>query len=182
MDVKDAIERRRAYRGLEGGDVSDAMLKELTGAARLAPSCFNKQPWRYAFVREKGALAALQNALSDGNAWAKNAPMIIAVISKPELDCTMKDGRRYYQFDTGMATAFLILRATELGLVAHPIAGYSQRKAKEALNVPDDMEVLTLVIVGRQVPGKHEDDAEPRPERLPLEQFAYIDMYGKGLE
>jgi len=30
-----------------------------------------------------------------------------------------------------MATAFIILRATELGLVAHPIAGYNEDAVKQ---------------------------------------------------
>ena len=49
-----------------------------------------------------------------------------------------------------MATAFLILRAMEIGLVAHPIAGYNVEKVKEILEIPDDMNVITLVIIGKK--------------------------------
>lgn len=35
----------------------------------------------------------------------------------------------YYLFDAGMSVAFLILRATELGIVAHPIAGCREEQA-----------------------------------------------------
>jgi nitroreductase len=69
--------------------------------------------------------------------------MIIAVFSRVDYDCVIR-AREYYLFDTGMATAFITLRATELGLVAHPIAGFDENKAKDTLGIPDDMRLTTL--------------------------------------
>ncbi len=98
--------------------------------------------------------------------------------------CDIK-GREYYLFDTGMATAFMILRATELGFVAHPIAGYNEDKVKEILQIPVDMKVITLVNVGKHSaqikPALSEKQVEwekNRPERLPLEKFVYLNQYG----
>ncbi|HER43981.1 MAG TPA: nitroreductase, partial [Candidatus Eisenbacteria bacterium] len=106
--------------------------------------------------------------------------MIIAVHSKVDDDC-VTGGREYYLFDTGMATALLILRAVELGLVAHPIAGYDEDKVKEAFGLDGEETVITLVIVGKHAasidpdlkPWQKEAEEE-RPERLPLEKFARI--------
>ncbi|MCJ7524188.1 MAG: nitroreductase family protein, partial [Candidatus Aminicenantes bacterium] len=92
--------------------------------------------------------------------------------------------REYYLFDTGMATAFLILRASELGLVAHPIAGFDEDKAKEILGVPTDMRLITLVNVGKHLLPVNsllnEQQAEieqTRPGRLPLSEIMRIDHY-----
>lgn len=183
MDVREAIETRRAYRSLVPVEITDDIIKELATAARLSASCFNNQPWRYVFVREPGALERMHEALSRGNAWATAASMIIAVVSRPDLDCQIK-GRDYYLFDTGMATALLILRATELGLVAHPIAGYSPKKAREVLGIPEDMAVVTLVIVGKHAeeigPLLSEEQAKvevARPKRLKISEFTHMDRY-----
>jgi nitroreductase len=113
----------------------------------------------------------------------EKASMIIAVFSKPENDCVI--GKRlYYLFDTGMATAMLILRATELGLVAHPIAGFKEGGTKEILGIPKEMRLITLVII-----GKHSKDINPvlsdamklgedqRPPRKNLEDFIFINNY-----
>ncbi|MFB0562029.1 MAG: hypothetical protein ACETWM_12570 [Candidatus Lokiarchaeia archaeon] len=35
------------------------------------------------------------------------------------------------------------LRATKLGLVTHPIAGYDEEQVKKVLNIPEDMRVIT---------------------------------------
>ena len=187
MDVKEAIEKRRAYRSLAPAMIDDTLIKDLAESAQLFCSCFNNQPWRYIFVRDADMLKKMHDALSPGNEWAKAASMIIAVFSKPELDCMIK-GRNYYLFDTGMAAAAIILRATELGLVAHPIAGYSPRKTKEILDIPNEMEVITLVIVGRHsdtlssVLSEKQIQAEKeRPERKSFQEFVYIDRYTQGL-
>ena len=96
MDVKTAIQARRAYRSLAPVQITKELVEDLASAASLAPSCFNKQPWRFVFVYGREALSQLHPALSKGNEWAREASLIIAVFSKKELDCVMKDGREYY--------------------------------------------------------------------------------------
>jgi nitroreductase len=183
MDVREAIKKRRAYRSLKPVEINDDLIKDLAESARLAASCFNNQPWRYVFIYESEMLKRIHDALSPGNKWARKGSMIIVVLGKKEDDCVIRD-REYYQFDIGMATANLILRATELGLVAHPIAGYSPKKTREILGIPDDVNVITLIIV-----GKHSDRIDPvlsdkqveaekkRPERIPVSKFVYINKY-----
>jgi nitroreductase len=135
------------------------------------------------FVYAPEMLKKMHEALSKGNEWAQRASMIIVVLSKKEYDCIIGE-RVYHQFDTGMATAFLILRATELGLVAHPIGGYSPKKTREILGIPDDLEVITLINVGKHAAIIHSVLSEKqaaiekkRPERFPLEKFVFLNRY-----
>ena len=83
---------------------------------------------------------------------------------------------------------FLILRATELGLVAHPIAGFKEDQAKEILKIPEEMRLITLVII-----GKHSKEVNPvlsdamklgekqRPPRKQLQDFIFINNYNEKL-
>jgi len=183
MDVKEAIEKRRAYRSFLPVEITKEMIDDLAECARLTASCFNNQPWRYVFVYDPDILKKMHDALSPGNEWALKASMIIVVLGRKEDDCVIRD-RVYYQFDIGMATEAMILRATELGLVAHPIAGYSPKKTREILGIPENMDVITLVIV-----GKHSDKIDPvlsdkqveaekeRPERKHIDEFVYLNRY-----
>jgi nitroreductase len=182
MDVKQAILTRRAYRSLDHVEITDELVRDLAESARLAPSCFNNQPWRFVFAHDPEVLKKLHGAMSKSNEWTQAASMIIAVFSREDLDCRIK-GRNYYLFDTGMATAFIILRATELGLVAHPIAGYNEGAVKQILGIPEDMQVITLVNVGKHsetigplLTEKQAESEKERPERLPLEKFAFINV------
>lgn len=183
MEVKEAIETRRAYRSLEPAPISDELIRDLARSASLAPSCFNNQPWRFVFVRDPEVLEEMHGALSKDNDWIKDASMIIAVFSRKEDDCVIRD-REYHLFDVGMATAFIILRATELGLVAHPVAGFSPRKVRGILGITKEYQVVTLVNVGKHAEVLHDKLTEnqkavenERPERHPFEKFAYIDRY-----
>lgn len=185
MSVINTIRNRRAYRSLVKTQITKELLDDLIEAARLAPSCFNNQPWRYVFVYDDRMLKKMHEALADGNVWATRASMIIAVLSKPDFDCQIYD-RTYNLFDTGMATAFMILRATELGLVAHPIAGYSPKTVRKLLGIPEDMQVITLINVGKHddkindlLSDKQVADEKRRPERKPIEELFYFNKYRK---
>ena len=149
MDVQKAIEIRRSYRSIEKFPVTPEILHDLAEAASLAPSCFNNQPWRFVFVYDQKVLEGLYAALTEGNYWMKFGSMLIAVCSKKELDCEA-EGRVYNLFDTGMAVGQMMLRATELGLVAHAVVGYNEEIVKKVLHIPQDLQVITLLAVGKK--------------------------------
>jgi len=187
MDVKEAIEKRRAYRAFAPVEITDGMIKELATAAQLTASCFNNQPWKFVFVRSRASLAKIHEGLNKGNEWVMKASLIIAAFARKENDCVIKE-REYYLFDLGMAVSALQLRATELGLVAHPIAGFDNEKARLALGIPEGNMVITLINVGK----KNDDissltsyqagqETGPRPPRLPLENIYSMDAYDAKL-
>ena len=186
MDVKEAIEKRRAYRGLASAEMTDGLISELAGAARLMPSCFNNQPWKFVFARSNEALGGLRAALSKNNDWAKKAPLIAAAFAKKDHDCVIKE-REYYLFDLGMSVAALVLRATELGLVAHPIAGFDPAAVRKALGIPEDCMVITLVIIGKKsddlsaLTPQQAAGEQARPPRLAPENIYAVDAYNDKL-
>lgn len=149
MDVSRALEKRRAYRSLKPAEITGEFMESLVSAATLMPSCYNNQPWRFVFAAGREKLVEMRSAINKGNEWAHAASLMAAVITRKELDCVIKE-REYFLFDTGMATAAMILRATELGLVCHPIAGYSPEKTRAALGIPEAWTVAALLIIGKK--------------------------------
>lgn len=183
MDVKEAIHKRRAYRSLDPVEITEEIISELSEAAQLTPSCFNNQPWNFIFVYEKEMLDRTKEALSRGNAWARAASMIIAPFGKKEDDCDTR-GREYYLFDIGMACAFIQLRATELGLVAHPIAGFDEDMVKDILGIPKEMKVITLINVGKKsntispvLSEKQVETEKERPPRKAIDEIVFRNRY-----
>jgi len=146
--ILELITTRRARRAITDQPISRDVLETLLTAAHLAPSCANNQPWRFVVVDEDPTLAQVKEHLSGGNYWAKISPSIIAVASKADLDCQIPDGRNYHLFGCGLASMNLILQATELGLIAHPIAGFKQAPIKQLLDIPNDFTLITLIILG----------------------------------
>jgi len=188
MDVLKAIETRRAYRSLAPVDITPELIADLARCAQLAPTCNNNQPWRFIFVHGKENLEKFHPALnSPGNDWAKAASLIVTVCSRKEDNCVIRD-REYHLFGDGLGVAFMILRATELGLVAHPIAGYSPKKAREILGIPNDYQVITLINIGKHsteispvLSPKQVEQESVRPGRKPFGEFAFDNLFGRPI-
>ena len=163
MEIIDTISARRAYRFLSTEALPEGAAKRIVEAGHLAPSCFNNQPWKISAVSGEETLPALRAALSETNAWASRAPMIIAVAVRASDDCRLEDGRDYALFDAGLCAMNMISQATAEGLVAHPIAGYNPKKAKTALGIDKDYVLAVLIIVARRAEGDPEGDGMLTP-------------------
>jgi nitroreductase len=70
MDVKEAVNHRRATRALDQRPVDDEVINELVEAMRLSPSCNNNQPWRVIVARDLQSLSTVKGSLTKGNVWA----------------------------------------------------------------------------------------------------------------
>lgn len=184
MEVVEAIRARRAKRALDTKPVEDEKLEAIVEAARLSASCFNNQPWRIVICKGPEALEQIKGTLSKGNVWATRASLILVVAARPPDDCQLSDKRDYFLFSTGLAIGQVELRATELGLIAHPIAGYDPLKAKSILGIPEDFVVITYVIVGYPGPDdsllsdKQKQSEAARPDRKPIGENFFLDKWG----
>lgn len=178
-DLLKLLHARKATRAIAGRPIEPEKMEAILEAARLAPSCMNNQPWRLLVLTEPEALARGREALSGGNYWAKTAPVLIFGYSKPDLDCRLGDGRQYYLFDLGLAVENILLQATELGLVARPMAGYSPGKVKEAFDFPDEFEVMVAIAIGYEgnvstLTEKHQRTSQaPRQRKPPSETVSF---------
>lgn len=178
------IDVRRSFRALNDRPIAEEDLRTLVEAAHFAPSCRNHQPWRMIVATGK-KLEALKKTLPKGNSWALASPAIVAFAAAPEDDCQSGDGREYFLFDTGLAAENLMLQATQLGLTAHPIAGYSPEKVKKVFSIPERFTVVVLIVLG--YPGDTDQledwakEAELGPrQRRPLEEVVGWNEFVEG--
>lgn len=143
------LQDRFAGRSFLSDPLPENLVQNIIEAARLTPSCFNKQPWRFLFLESEEAHNKGVEALSEGNRhWAERAPVLIVGYTKPEDDCQLNDGREYHQFDLGMSVMNLMLAATEHGLAARPMAGFSPEKMKMLFDLEEKNQPLIMIAVG----------------------------------
>ena len=161
------IAARRAKRAISTQEVPQEVMQRLMTAATYAPSCANKQPWRFIVIHAPEALAKARPALAEGNYWAKKAPLLVLLATKPDLDCQIKDGREYALFDVGMAAENLMLQAVKEGLIAHPIAGFDPAQLKADFGIPAEYNLIMVIVVG--FPGA---ETELNAKHLELEHSA----------
>ena len=183
-EVAEAIRVRRAHRMLIPQPIGNEHMRALAEAAMLSASCFNNQPWNFVFCSSKESLDGIKNALPKGNAWATRASAIIIVASKAEDDCRLSDRREYHLFDCGLAVGQLLLRATDLGFVAHPIAGYDPGKVRLAAGIPDEYIVVALIVCGYHgtddslLSNQQRESEKSRPARKALGDNFHRDRWG----
>ena len=173
---------RRARRAFDEKPISPEVLDRVFNAAILAPSCNNKQPWRFLACTEGAALESARDVLLSGNYWARKAPVIVIVTTRDNLDCELNDDRHYALFDTGMACMNLMLQATREGLYAHPMAGFDPAIAREKFGIEDETRVVTVIALG--YPGddthlneKHLASETSERTRKPVEEVFQLNEW-----
>lgn len=160
--VLSLLNRRQASRSISTATLERESIQDMVEAARLAPSCYNKQPWRFLLLESEEALSKGREALAEANRiWAEHAPLLLVGYSRRADDCVLPDGRAYHEFDLGLSVMNLILSATHHGLTARPMAGFSPDKICEAFDIGEDYHALVMIAI-----GKPDKDESHLPERL----------------
>ena len=150
--------RRWSPRAMSGVPLSAETMQTLFEAARWAPSASNKQPWRFVYgLLGTPHFTPLFDLLAEGNReWCVRAGALVVVWSN-----TVDEKGRPMEtasLTTGAALMGLLLQATMLGLVAHPMGGFDQEKAKATIALPEHGRIECMLALGH--PGRLEDLSE----------------------
>ena len=80
---------RYSPRAFTGETLPDETLATFFEAARWAPSSYNSQPWRFLYAKKESAdFAKFLGLLNEANqSWAKNASVIVILVSKENDAC-----------------------------------------------------------------------------------------------
>lgn len=183
--LHDLLTRRWSPRAYSEQPVGPDTLLSLLEAARWAPSSSNEQPWRFVVATKNQPVDydRLLTCLLEGNRkWAYRAPVLMLSVARMDFE---EDGRpnRHAFHDVGLATENLLLQATALGLVAHPMAGFDIEKARTELKLPSGYEPVAMTAVG--YPGElsvlpdylQQRELKPR-ERKPMAEIAFSGQWG----
>lgn len=184
--VLDVIRNRWSPRSFTAQSVDRQDLLSLFEAARWAASCNNLQPWRYIIATKDDAEAweTAQSCTMDRNQrWTRTAPVIGYVLAEP-IELPSGHSNVWHQYDTGMASAQLILEAESRGLVVHQFAGIDYDAVRKTYDVPEHIDILCGIVIGYQ--GEPEALIEDLPgreveERVrnPLGDFVFGGKYGE---
>jgi nitroreductase len=182
METLEAINKRASLKThLSTRDVEEDKIIRILEAARLAPSAVNEQPWRFLVVKgQENVEKVVSKASRMGRKAFDEAPVLILVFVNPK-DYVFPDGKTFYLLDVGLAMENLLLAATDLGLITHPMASLDEGKLKEMLGVPDEMEFVIATPLGYPVEGSYEKAAQERlsqRNRKELKELVYANTWG----
>jgi nitroreductase len=185
--VLPTFHQRWSARSFSEREVSPETLRKVFEAARWAASSGNAQPWRFV-VGLKGSETheKIAGTLAGANkAWAPKAPVLILGAA---LAVNAKGGANAYAlYDLGAASSYLTLQAAELGLTTHQMAGYDHEAARQAVGIPEEYALGSVIALGYQGEPEALGDATlieretSGRTRKPLDEIAFSE-WGKKAE
>jgi len=174
-EVLDAIMQRRSIYQFKPEPVPEEKITAILEAGRWAPSYANSQPWEFITVSDsklKQEIVEIARETLVGHAGIEGANVIIATCVDPE-----KDPYHFIE-DGAAATQNMALAAHSLGLATYWIGILSstkdrksvEYKVKQALNVPEETRVISLLPIG--VPAYSGEK-----QRKPLEEICSVNKH-----
>jgi len=147
---------RWSPRSMTGEEMDDDTIMSLFEAARWAPSSYNNQPWRFIYAKRNSPYwnRLFDLAAEPNKVWAKNAALIVVVVSNKHFDINGKYSITH-QYDAGAAWENLALEASARGLVAHGMQGFDYERARADLGIPDSFDVMAMIAIGKRGPKEN---------------------------
>ncbi len=185
MDTLEAIRKRASLKThLSQREVEQEKINTVLEAGGLAPSARNQQPWRFIVVKGKENVEkVVTEAFFEFSQGFKEAPVLIFLCANPG-DDDVHEGREYYLFDTGLAFENLLLSATDLGLVTHPMSSVNEDKLREVLQIPDDVRFIAATPLSYPMEDSYDEAALEKLSqrtRKSLKEIAYANKWGSPL-
>lgn len=150
MDCIKALKTRRSIRKFKADPVAPGDLVQILDAGRLAATAGNFQPWEFIVVDDPDRIRALYEAALTQELLL-TAPLVIVICVDPERSSQYGErGMNYYcHLDAANATQNMLLAAHALGYGGCWMGGFIEGRVKEALDIPENIRVVSLVPVGR---------------------------------
>lgn len=200
MHIREAVEQRRSVKSYDAGHIMpQADLDALMEAARLSPTSFNIQHWRFVVVRDKDLRAKIRAAAwdqaqvtdssvliilcADTQAWQKNPKRYFRLADEgvQNMLAGMIDqfyrGRDQVQRDeamrsVGIAAQTIMLTAKGMGYDTCPMIGFDPETVGKLINLPSDHVIGMMIAVGKKTA-----DARPRSGPIDAAEAVIYDRF-----
>ncbi|MBI3173891.1 MAG: nitroreductase family protein [Chloroflexi bacterium] len=172
-NLRDFLRSRRSIRRFKADPVPDSVIEDLLATATFAPSAHNRQPWRFAVIKDPAARQRLGAALTSkmrADMQAEGAPQseiearvtrslrrideapALIVLCRDVTDVRVDTPEEAIMGTQSVAAAGLqlLLAAHAEGLGANWICWplYAQTETLTALDLPKDWEPQGMIIIG----------------------------------
>jgi len=162
--ILELFKNRWSARSFSDKSISKESMHTILEAATWAASASNEQPWIYQFaLKGSQGFDAIFNCLMPGNQpWNKHAAAFIVAIARTTLSASGKPNP-YAEHDLGMANAHILLQASAMDIITHPMAGFDKTKMTEVLKLSDTENVICVIALGYlDTPEKLEEPFKSR--------------------
>ena len=155
MELNELFLSRRSVRSYKPGVISEDTLREILGAARLAPSWKNTQTARSYVACTPEAVAKVRALLPGFNqkSTANAAAYIVTSFAKDVAGFTggkadNELGNQVGSYDLGLYHSYLILKAEDLGIDSLIMGLRDTEGLRALLQIPENEEISMVLALG----------------------------------
>ena len=137
---------RQSIREFSTKPIPKEILDRLTMTLQRAQSATNAQPWHFYLIKDD--LRPALNVVFSKKGFYQ-APLVIAACAKPEDSWVRKqDNTNFSWIDVTIALTEMISVATAEGIGSCWVASFDLDKAIEIINIPRNLQLVTLIALG----------------------------------
>ncbi|MCW4049744.1 MAG: nitroreductase family protein [Candidatus Bathyarchaeota archaeon] len=163
MEFYEVINTRRSIRLYKKDKVPEEALICILEAARIAPSGHNRQFWKFYIVKNEDRKLKVAEACG-GQKWIADAPIVVVAVGwKVPFSRGGYMGEMSFIMDVSIAFTQLILAARAEGLGTCWIGDFQNKEVKEALELPDDENVVAVTPLGYPDKGVFNENTSRKP-------------------
>jgi nitroreductase len=146
------------------------ILARILECARYAPSAREDQPWRFIVVQDALTRHRIARAVFQGE-LIRTAPALVIGCARVHSNIA-GSGRPSHPVDLAAATEAMVLAAADMSLATAWVTGFREGEIRDALAIPADVPVVTLLALG------YPDGFQRLPQRRPDEEIIAWDGWG----
>jgi len=137
---------RKSIRNFTPEKIPEEVLLQILEAGRVAPSCQNRQCWRFLVINDHEKIKGLvynSGFIGTVNFFIRNAPLVIVACADLKDNCHLNN-QDYYLVDTAIAFQQMMLMAWSLGIGSCWLGAFHEEKLKNYLKIPDNIRVVAM--------------------------------------
>lgn len=168
------LRRVRQVRDFTAEPLDPAVVQAIADVARWSGSSRNEQPWRFIVIHDRTTLTRLTEAGLPQTHTLRTAAAAIAIILPAGAEREISDA-----YDDGRAAERILIAASLLGLGAGIawIRRDVRPVAAEALALPADWYVRTVVALGHPTEAARQPKSAPGQARLPRQETVFEERW-----
>jgi len=167
MDILNLLKSRRSIRIYQDKPIPQDLLLQILEAGRWAPTGANLQPWHFVVVSDQETrerIGEVARFFFIKSSHVEKAPVLLV------LGFDTRKGK-YGRYDVTLAGGNMMTMATSLGLGTCWIGAFDEKKVKEILDIPENIEVIGLITLG------YSEEKAEAPPRVELEKIVHWESW-----
>ena len=150
MDFFETVKMRHSVRAFKNKEIEEEKIQKILETANLAPSAGNLQSYEIILIKNQETKNELAEA-SFGQKFVAKAPIVLVICANTERS-DLKYGRRgaelYCINDADIASTYIQLAATALGLGSCWVGAFDEFKVKNIIKAPEYVKPIAIIPIG----------------------------------